>query len=68
MIVKQRVLPNARLGDDIGIWEGSVVYVVLYFMFKAKAIIGFMVGILVEVTRLIVVPCRRYEIRHRCRI
>ena len=68
MIVKQRVLPNARLGDDIGIWEGSVVYVVLYFMFKAKAIIDFMAGILVEVTRLIVVPCRRYEIRHRCGI
>ena len=68
MIVKQRVLPNARLGDDIGIWEGFVVYVVLYFMFKAKAIIGFMAGILVEVTRLIVVPCKRYEIRHRCRI
>ena len=68
MIIKQRVLPDVGHGDDIGIWEGFVVYVVLYFMFKAKAIIDFMAGILVEVTRLIVVPCRRYEIRHRCRI
>jgi len=68
MIVKQRVFPNAGLGDDIGIWEGSVVYMVLYFMFEVEAIVGFMVGFLVEVTILIVVPCKRYGIRHRCGI
>ena len=36
MIIRQRVLPNARLGDDIGIWEGSIVYEVLYFMFEVE--------------------------------
>ena len=36
MIIRQRVLPNARLGDDIGILEGSIVYEVLYFMFEVE--------------------------------
>ena len=26
MIIGQRVLPNARLSDDVGIWESSIVY------------------------------------------
>ena len=68
MIIRQRVLPNARLGDDIGIWEGSIVYEVLYFMFEAEAIVGFMAKFLMEVTILIKVPSRRYRIRHRCGI
>ena len=37
MIIRQRVLPYARHGNDIGIWEGSIVYEVLYFMFEVKA-------------------------------
>ena len=68
MIIKQRVLPNARLGDDIGIWEGPIVYEVLYFVFETEAIIGFMAGFLMEMTILIVVPSRRYRIRHGCGI
>ena len=65
MIVKQMVLPNARLGDDIGIWEGFVVYVVLYFMFEAESIVSFMAEFLMEVTILIEVPSRMYRIKHR---
>ena len=68
MKIRQGVLPNSKLGDDIGIWEGSSVYEVLYFVFEVEAIVGFMAGFLVEVTILIVVPCRRYGIRHRCGI
>ena len=40
MIIKQRVVPNARLGDDIGIWENSIVYEVLYLVFEAEAIVS----------------------------
>ena len=68
MIIRQRVLPNARLGDNIGVWEGSVVNEVLYLMFEAEAIVGFMAKFLMEVTILIEVPSRRYRIRHRCGI
>ena len=67
MIIRQRVHPNARLGDDIGIWQGSIVYEVLYLVFEVEAI-GFMGGFLTEVTILIEVPSRRYKIRHRCGI
>ena len=42
MKIEQRVLPNARLGDDIGIWEGSIVNEILYFMFEAEINVGFM--------------------------
>ena len=68
MIIRQRVHPNARLSDDIGIWEGSIVYKVLYLVFEAEAIVNFIAGFLVEVTILIEVPSRRYGTRHRCRI
>ena len=44
MIIKQRAFPNARLGDDIGIWEGPFVYAVLYLVFEVEAIVGFMAG------------------------
>ena len=68
MIIRQRVLPNARLGNDVGIWEGSIVYEILYFMFDAEAIVDFMAGLLAVVTILIEVPGRRHEIRHKCRV
>ena len=68
MIIEQRVLPNARLSDDVGIWESSIVYEVLYLLFEAEAIVSFMTSFLMEVTILIKVPSRRYGIRHRCGI
>jgi len=49
----------------IGVLEGSIVYEVLYFMFKAEAVVGFMVRFPMVVTILIKVPSRRYKIRHR---
>ena len=68
MIIGQRVLPNARLSDDVGIWESSIFYEVLYLLFEAEAIVSFMTRFLMEVTILIKVPSRRYGIRHRCGI
>ena len=68
MIIGQRVLPNARLSDDVWIWESSIVYEVLYLLFEAEAIVSFMTRFLMEVTILIKVPSRRYGIRHRCGI
>ena len=50
MIIGQRVLPNARLSDDVGIWESSIVYEVLYLLFEAEAIVSFMTKFLMEVT------------------
>ena len=61
-----RVLPNVRLGNDVRIWESSIVYEFLYFMFEVEAIVGFMAKFLVVMTIFIEVPSRRYEIRHRC--
>ena len=68
MIIRQRVLPNARLGDDIWIWEGSIVYEILYFVFVAEAVVGIMARFLVVVTIFTEVPSRRHGIRHRCGI
>ena len=68
MVIRKRILPNVRFGNDVGIWEGSIVYKILYLMFEAEAIISFMVWFLVEVTILIEVPSKRYGIRHRCGI
>ena len=62
-IVRQKVLPNTKLSDDVGIWEGSIVYEFLYLMLEAKAIVGLMAGFLVEVVIFIEVPSRRYEVR-----
>ena len=39
MKIRQGVLPNSKLGDDIGIWEGSIVYEVLYFVLKAEIVL-----------------------------
>ena len=68
MKIRQGVLPNSKLGDDIGIWEGSIVYKVLYLLFKAEEIVDFIAEFLMEVTILIEVTSRRYGIRHRCGI
>ena len=68
MIIGQGVLPNVRLGDDVGIWESSIVYEALYFMLEAETIFSFMVGFLVEVAIFIEVPGGRHGIGHRCRI
>ena len=66
MVIEQRILSNVGFGNDIGIWESSIVYEVLYFMFEAKAIVGFMVGFLVVMAIFIEVPSGRYRIRHEC--
>ena len=68
MVIGQRVLPNARLGDDVGIWKGSIVYEFLYFLLEVETIVSFMARFLVEVPIFIEVPSGRYEIEHRCGI
>ena len=68
MVIGQGVLPNARLSDDFGIWEGSIVYKVLYFVLEEKTIFDFMAGLLVEVAIFIEILSGRYEIGHRCGI
>ena len=65
-IVRQKVLPNTKLSDDVGIWEGSIVYEFLYLMLEVKAIVGLMAGFLVEVVIFIEVPSGRYKVRHGC--
>ena len=54
-------LPNVRLGDDVGIWESSIVY-------EVETIVGFMAGFLVELVIFIEVPSERYKIGYRCGI
>ena len=66
MVNGQRVLSNIGLGDDVGIWEGSIVYEVLYLVFKAEAVIDFVARFLVVVAIFIEVPRGRYGIRHGC--
>ena len=34
MVIGQWVLSNVGFGDNVRIWEGSIVYEVLYFMFE----------------------------------
>ena len=68
MVIRLGVLPNSRLGDDVGIWQGFIVYEVLYFMLEAETIIDFMAGFFVEVAIFIEVPSVRYRIGHRCGI
>ena len=66
MVNGQRVLSNIGLGDDVGIWEGSIVYEVLYLVFKAEAVIDFVARFLVVVAIFIDFLSGRYEIRHGC--
>ena len=68
MIIGQRVLPNARLSDDVGIWESFIIYKVLYFMLEEETIVSFMARFLMEMAVFIKVPSRRYRIRHKCGI
>ena len=66
MIINQRVFPNVRLGDDVLIWKGSIVYQVLYLMLEVEAIVKFMAGFLMKVAIFNEVPSKRYKIRHGC--
>ena len=66
MVIGQRVLSNVGFGDDVRILEGSIVYEVLYLVFEAKAIVGFVARVLVVVAIFIGLPRGRYGIRHRC--
>ena len=66
MIIRQKVLPIVGLGDDVWIWEGSIVYKVLFFMPEAEAIVSLMARFLMEVAIFIEVPSRWHKIRHRC--
>ena len=68
MIIRQGVLLNVRLDNNVGIRESSIVYKVLYFMFEAETIFDFMARFLIEVAIFIEVPSIRYKIRHRCGI
>ena len=56
MVIGQRVLSNVGFGNDVGIWEGSIFYEVLYTMFEVKAIISFVARFLVVVTIFIEIP------------
>lgn len=55
MIIKQRVLSNVGLSDEVWVWESSIVYQVLYLMLKEKAIFGLMAKFLMEMTIFIMV-------------
>ena len=54
--------------DDVGIWEGLIIYEVLYLVFKVEAIIDFVAGFLVVMAIFIEVPSGRYRIRHECKV
>ena len=62
MVIGQRVFSN------VGIYEGSIVYEVLYLVFKAEAIVDFVAGFLVVLEIFIEAPNGRYEIRHGFRV
>ena len=66
MVIGQKVLSDVRLGNDVGIREGSIVYEVLYLVFEREAIDGFVVGFSMVVAIFVEVPSGRYTIRHRC--
>ena len=66
MVIGQKVLSNVGSGHDVGIWEGSIVYEVLYLVFEVKAIVNFVARFLVEVEIFTEIPRGRYEIRHSC--
>ena len=66
MVIGQRVLSNVGFGNDVGIWEGSIFYEVLYLILEAKAIVSFVARFLVVVAIFIEIPRGRYGIRHGC--
>ena len=59
MVIKQRGLSNVSCDDNVRIWEGFIVYEVLYFVFEAEAIVDFMDRFLVVVAIFIEVPSGR---------
>ena len=61
MIIRQRILPNVGLDDDVWVWESLVVYQILYLMLKAKVVVGLMARILMKVTIFIKVPSGRAQ-------
>jgi len=65
-VSQQKVLPNSRLSDDVGIWESSIVNEVLYLVFEVEAIIGLIAEFLVQVAIFIEVPSGRYGVRCGC--
>ena len=60
-IIQQRVLPIARLSDDVRIWDSSIVYEVMYLVFEVEAIVVLMIGFLVEVAIFIEVPSKEVQ-------
>ena len=68
MVIGKKVLSNVGFGDDVGIWEGSIVYEVLYLVFEVEVIVSFVARFLEIVTIFIEVPKGRYGIRHGCRV
>ena len=66
MVIKQRVLSNVGFGNDVGIWEGSIVYKVLYLVFEVKVIVGFVARFFVVMAIFIEIPRGMYGIRHGC--
>ena len=60
-IIQQRVLPIARLSDDVRMWDGSIVYEVMYLVFEVEAIVVLMIGFLVEVAIFIEVPSKEVQ-------
>ena len=68
MVIRQMVLSNVGFGNDVGIWEGPIVYEVLYLVFEAKAIVDFEVRFFIVVAIFIEVPSGRYGIWHGCRV
>ena len=66
MVIGQRVLFYVGLGNNVRIWEGSIVYEVLYLVFETKAIVSFMAEFSMVVAIFVEVPSERYRIRHGC--
>ena len=64
MVFEQMILSNVGFGNDVGIQEGSIVYEVLYFMFEAEVIVGFVTAFLVVVAIFTEALSGRYGIGH----
>jgi len=66
LVIEQRVLSNVGFGNDVGIWEGSIVYKVLYLVFEVKVIVSFVARFFVVMAIFIEIPRGMYGIRHGC--
>ena len=67
MVIEQKVLTNVWFGDNVGIWEDSIVYKVLYLEFEVEAIVNFVTGFLVVMEIFIEVPNGNIQFRGRIR-